>query len=228
MGNALYLLQPPNPSTIDSWLEFWQVLFADAPRVSKVVVQWETSPAEPGDVAGIAELAVSRGLEFETNVVMRLGQLSPAEARVPMRTRGVTSDADWAAVLEVATESDDTAGLRAFRAWRQMEYRRMVEAGRGQWWMGEIDGRAVTSAGIFWDERQQLARFQRVSTRKEERGQGCATGLLSAMLRDLALRKPRVSDTFIVAALGGQAERIYRRLGFEILGHQNELTGDRM
>jgi GNAT superfamily N-acetyltransferase len=227
MGNELYLRAPPDTSMLDAWLVRWLHQFAAAPRVSTVVLQWESRLGEPGDVAALGAAAATRGLEFDRNLVMRLERLVPAQARVPMRTRTVASDEDWVAVLAVATTSDMSDGLRAFTAWRQLEYRRLVEAGRGQWWMGEIDGRAVTSAGIFWDEREQLARFQRVDTRPEARGQGCATGLLHAMLADLATRQARLSDVVIVAALGGQGARIYRRLGFEPLAHQDAMLGDR-
>jgi hypothetical protein len=227
MGNELYLRTPPNLSTIDAWLARWLVQFADAPGVSKVVLQWEIPTEEPDHVAALAETAATRGLELDRNQVMRLERLVPATAHVPMRTRAVASDEDWAAVLAVATASDVRVGLREFKAWRQLEYRRLVESGRGEWWMGEIGGRVVTSAGIFWDESEQLARFQRVDTRADARGRGCATGLLHAMLTDLASCRPRLSDIVIVAALGSQAERIYHRLGFANVSRQDALLGDR-
>jgi hypothetical protein len=227
MGNQLYLQVPPDASTIDSWLERWQVVFADAPRVSQVVLQWERPIAIAGDVTGLGRAAAGRGLEFERNVVMRLECLRPVGVRVQMRTHAVASDEDWATVLAVATASDVSSGVREFKAWRQLGYRRLVEDGRGQWWMGEIEGRAVTSAGIFWDNSEHLARFQRVDTLANERGQGCATGLLHAMLTDLAINRPRLRDTVIVAALGGQAERIYRSLGFEAVSYQDALMGHR-
>lgn len=227
MGNVLFLPAPPSPSSLKSLLERWSQAFADAPGVTKLVLQWETPVEQPVDTATLAEAGGAHGLELDRDLVLRLRQFVPAEARVPMRARPVVSEEDWAAVLAVATPSDATPGRRAFTAWRQQEYRHMVELGRGLWWMGELDGQAVASAGIFWDEGGRLARFQRVDTREDARGQGCATGLLSAMLADLLARQPQLETCVIVAALGGQAERIYRRLGFEPVNHLDALWGDR-
>ena len=88
------------------------------------------------------------------------------------------------------------------------------------WWLAEADGRAVSSAGIFWDADGKLARFQSVDTRPEARGNGFCTGLLNAMVLDIQQRLPQLETCVIVAEVGAQAERIYRRVGFEPAGRQ--------
>jgi predicted GNAT family acetyltransferase len=102
-----------------------------------------------------------------------------------------------------------------------------VDAGRGLWWIAEADGQPVSTAGIFWDPLGKLARFQSVDTRPDARGNGFCTGLLNAMLLDLQQRLPRLETCVIMADVGSQAERIYRRLGFEPVGRQDALWGDR-
>jgi len=228
-GNFLFLPRAPRAADLSGRLEQWRTAFADAPGVEKVVLQWESGFEDSGIGNELADAARRRGLEPDIDVVLRLEQAAPREPRTPMRARFVESEADWATALEVATEPTDSASRRTFHAWRRREHRRLVEAGHGLWWIAaaEADGRPVSSAGIFWNDSGTLARFQSVDTRFDARGQGFATGLLSAMLVDIQRRLPRLETCVIVATLDSQAERIYRSLGFEALDRLESLWGDR-
>ena len=230
-GNVLILPAAPAPQTLGSLLERWRDEFAHAPGVSKTVLLWEAAhDASRADEPALESAATEHALAFECNLVLRLARrpAQPAQARVPMAARPVESDEDWAAVLQVATPRDAPPGQRAFIEWRQAEYRRLVQAGSGHWWLGEVDGEIVSSAGIFWDEGGRVARFQRVDTAEHARGQGCCTALISAMVVDTCRRLPRLQDCVIVAERGTQAERIYRRVGFDSYSRQNAIWGDRV
>jgi predicted GNAT family acetyltransferase len=144
-----------------------------------------------------------------------------------MRARPAATDGDWQAVLDIALDGEERPGRRAYHAWRRAEHRWLAESGRGLWWLAEADGRPVASAGIFWDAAGTLARFQDVDTVEHARNRGFASGLLSAMLTDVQQRLPGLETCVIVTAAGSQAERIYRRLGFEPVSRLQALWGDR-
>jgi ribosomal protein S18 acetylase RimI-like enzyme len=225
-GNVLCLPAPPRADDLPGLLEQWQMAFADAPGVAKVVLQWETRPEQSEDPE--LELAASEyGLTPARDIVLRLGTFSPSQPRVPMQARIVETDADWQAAVEVATDPNDSPGRKAFTAWRRAEHRTLADAGRGLWWLGEADGQPVSSAGIYWDKDGTLARFQSVDTRANARGQGFASALLSTMTEDIVGRLPRLETCVIVAEIDTQAERIYRRLGYEPASKQVALWGDR-
>jgi hypothetical protein len=227
-GNLLFLPASPRATDLPALLDRWRD-FAAGPGepLEKVVFQWETPLAAPPEDPALESTAATYGLVPDRNLVLRLATLAQAHARTPMRTRPVASTADWAAVAEIAAAPAASPGRRAYDLWRRKEHRRLVDAGRGLWWLAEADGRAVSTAGIFWDAPGKLARFQSVDTRADARGNGFCTGLLSAMLLDLQQRLPHLEACVIVAEVGAQAERIYRRLGFEPVSHQTALWGDR-
>jgi RimJ/RimL family protein N-acetyltransferase len=227
-GNLLFLPASPRAADLPALLDRWRD-FAAGPGepLEKVVFQWETPLAAPPEDPALESTAATYGLVPDRNLVLRLGTPTHQPARVPMHARPVASEADWAAAVEVAATPDSSPGRLAFDAWRRREHRRLVEAGRGMWWLAEADGRAVSSAGIFWDAQGKLARFQSVDTRPEARGNGFCTGLLNAMVRDIQQRLPQLETCVIVAEVGAQAERIYRRVGFEPASRQDALWGDR-
>lgn len=231
-GNMLLLPEVPAPADLPRLLDAWRQAFADAPGVAKTVLQWEATPARCARLAPAVETAAhTQNLILEHNVVLRLERRpsEPLAARAPVTVRPVLADADWSAVLAVANGDAETPGRREFNAWRQAEYRRLIDdTGRGQWWLVELNGEVVASAGIFWDESGRLARFQRVDTRADARGLGCCSALISTMVIDTARRLPELEECVIVAELGSQAERVYRRVGFEPYVHQDSIWGDRV
>jgi ribosomal protein S18 acetylase RimI-like enzyme len=226
-GNKLLLPAPPRPAEVPERVDQWRAAFADAPGVEKIVLQWETAYDDPATHPGLEQAGAAFGLELDRDVLLRLGTFKPVAPRTPMRARCASSDADWQAVLDVALDNEERPGRRAFHAWRRAEHRNLAEAGRGLWWLAEADRQVVASAGIFWDETGTLARFQDVDTVERARNRGFASGLLSAMLTDLPQRLPGLETCVIVTAGGSQAERIYRRLGFEPMSRLEALWGDR-
>jgi ribosomal protein S18 acetylase RimI-like enzyme len=219
-GNLLELADAPEPSALAGLVERWPALIGQ-PRPQRIVLQWETpTPSLTPELRAEAERLE---LEVEDNVVLRLD--GPAQHSAPggFVARPARSDADWAAALAVGTaEVPDHAD---FSASRQVAYRARAETGLGDWWIGELDGEVVSSAGIYWDEAGRIARYQAVDTLERARGRGCASALLGAMARDVQERLPALEAVVIVAEVGQQAERIYRRLGFAPVSWQSAVVG---
>src|SRR4051794_765317 len=199
-GNLLHLDEAPPPAALAGWLERWPSLIGDPPP-PRVVVEWEAE--QPTLTPQLRAEAAQLSLEVEDNVVLRLGALRAAEANGRFGARPARSDEDWAAALAVATA--ETPEHADFSRARQAHYRERAAAGRGDWWIGELDGEVVASAGIYWDEGGRTARYQAVDTVERARGRGCASALLSAMARDVTQRLPALAAVVIAAEVGGQA-----------------------
>ena len=157
------------------------------------------------------------GYELETSVVLEASRVVPPPRPNPdVTTRGLRSDEDWeqATRNQILCNEGEEPG-EAFRVFKQRQmrsYRRMAEAGMGDWF-GAFDGaRLVADLGLFLEDG--LARYQQVVTASAWRRRGiCATLVHAAACR--ALESMDTRTLVLVADHGGPAERIYRSLGFE-------------
>jgi predicted GNAT family acetyltransferase len=89
----------------------------------------------------------------------------------------------------------------------------MVDAGHGQWWGAFVDGRLLSSMGLF-TASPGLARFQTVKTHPEARGRGFAGTLVHAVSR-YGLDELGASTLVMVADPDYLAIRVYRSVGFD-------------
>ena len=89
----------------------------------------------------------------------------------------------------------------------------LVDAGRGTRFGAFVDGRLVSTAGIFVTE-EGVARFQSVETHPDHRRRGLAAAVAHAAGRH-GLDHLGVRTLVIVADTDGEAIGIYRRLGFD-------------
>ena len=105
-----------------------------------------------------------------------------------------------------------------FARQKNTQERRLVDAGRGTRFGAFVDGRLVSTAGIFVTE-EGLARFQSVETHPEHRRRGLASAVVHGAGRH-ALDHLGVRTLVIVADTDGEAIGVYRRLGFEDLERQ--------
>ena len=106
-------------------------------------------------------------------MVLTLGAPVPGHGPDGFTARICESDADWEAALAVgAADAPDQSDFQLRLA---QHHRAGAGAGFGEWWIGELDGRAVATAGIYWNDEGTIARYQRVDTREEVRRRGCAS-----------------------------------------------------
>lgn len=225
-GNLVVALAPVEPDAIPRWLAIWQQAFGSQPEIGHAWVQWET----PGDCApayqdDLARAAAERGLEVESNVVMAYALPQAPRPAPGLDIRPLDLAREWDATVDLALVAEPgSAAFSAFTAWQRGCFRRMLEAGHGQWWGAWRDGRLAGSAGLF--TRNGWARFQEVVTHPELRRRGVCSNLCHAMVEDLRARDP-AARVVIVAEPGSDAERVYLRLGFRPIGRQWTLMGAR-
>ena len=212
-GNYLLLAGPPNLSEIAAWQARFEAVFADVPAVRHKCLQW----LDDGRDTQFIRLAFERiGWEFDQTSVLSASKttpLRPAPAGVDFRE--ITSDADWAAVLEhqVLTRPDGfaVAAYRAFKIKRLSVFQALIAAGHGQWY-GAFKGQdMVADMGIF--HRKNISRFQEVSTHPAHRRQGICAALVHYVSSEEQAERPS-NKMVILADRGEPAERIYKSLGY--------------
>jgi hypothetical protein len=219
-GNFLELDAPPAPEELPGWLERWEQVMGEPPP-RKRILSWETE--EPSLTPELAEASKALGLEPEQDVVLTLRELVPRAGPEGFVARPCRSDADWETAYEIGAA--DSPGQADFHRRLQRHHRARAEEGFGEWWLGELGGRAVATAGIYWNDEATLARYQRVDTREEARRKGCASALLTAMALDVRERLPDLDEIVIVAEVGEAGEQVYRRLGFAAASYAPALVG---
>jgi predicted GNAT family N-acyltransferase len=131
---------------------------------------------------------------------------------------------EWSALLELL--SGDSPQHREFWNWRMATYQQLIDRRAGQWWLGWSEGESVTTAGIFWSTigAAPLASIQHVFTREDRRNLGFCTTLIGTMVTAHRKRRPQ-DEIVIIAKTGGQAERVYQRVGFRRVCSISTLIG---
>jgi ribosomal protein S18 acetylase RimI-like enzyme len=177
-----------------------------------------------GTVLAEEELAAA-GLSLERNTVMTASQVRPpARPNTAAAYRPVTSDDDWARLLELTLvcSPSDTPGYVEFTRRRMSAERGLTEAGWATWF-GAFDGdRLQASLGLVSDG-SGVARFQNVQTHPDDRGQGLASSLVHRA-STYGFDELGAHTLVMVADPGYLAIRIYRLLGFADTQTQVQLT----
>ena len=206
-GNFLLLAVPPEPGTAGHWVETFEREFPDALHRAFGV---DGTGGSVADLAPFAEL----GYKSEASAVMTAREVHPpARPHPTAEVRPLTSDGDWAQHVEVAIAGEPEHYSVEFVSRRAEAHRRNIENGHGQWFGAFLDGRLVSSLGIF-TAPGGLARFQEVKTRPEARGQGLAGTLVHAASRH-AFDEMGAETLVMVADPDYVAIRVYRSVGFD-------------
>ena len=175
---------------------------------------WDRADCEGLERAGFERL----GFMLDETVLFRVG--TPAdEERIPEDVRSIGGE--WAAVFDLLDLCFTPGGVRAeghrnFLRLLLKRYEMLVAAGRGHWFGVFRGGELVGTCGVF--EHEGLARFQLVAVHPEHRRQGLCATLVAEVAR-LTRRQWPAAQILIGASPGTEAERIYRRLGFEPVEH---------
>lgn len=166
------------------------------------------------------------GFEVERLAVLRSDGVGRQhlQASQPPIVRPLVSDEDWAAETAIAFELEPDGDAAHLEFTRRVGVVERAAVGRGSMlWLGVEDGgRIVATAGVA-DAGDRLARFQDVQTREPFRRRGYAGALVLAGVRAAAAAFG--SEGFVlVAEAAGPAIGLYRRLGFEQVETQVQLT----
>ena len=211
-GNFLLFSNPP----IEGDFTRWQALFAreigEPPAVNHQVFAWD---APQGDL-GEAGQFLNQGFRLINDAVMVLDALIvPPDPAIAVNIRPLESEFDWAQALEnqieCSSDEDDKSGFREFITIKMRRYRRMVEAGLGNWFGAFSGGRLSADCGVF--QQDAIGRFQSVGTHPDFRRRGIAAKLVHEA-GQWALNQFKLDRLVIVAEENSSAQRIYQSLGF--------------
>jgi ribosomal protein S18 acetylase RimI-like enzyme len=209
-GNQL-VIGPPAEHDLAAVLAVWRDQFA-ASAVPSIVLLWEIDAA-----GGATPMPAWDGLVADDNAVLVLDESPPGDPAI----RLVDDDAGWRAITALAAVDDgDPTG---FWAWLYRGYRMLVDDGRACFAAARDGDAAITAGGVVVGAG--VARFQNIMTAAAHRNRGWAARLC----RQLAARAfaAGARQVVVVAERDGQAERLYRRLGFRLVGYQRSLVGPR-
>jgi len=212
-GNYLLLERPPAKAEIAGWIARFDTLFADVAEVKHKCLQWQ----DDGQNSHIMRAEFERlGWKFDQTSVLAATKSIPLRP-VPegLELREVSGGADWAKVLEhhVLTRPEGFAvtPYRAFKTKRLENFQKLVSMGHGHWYGAFKGAELVADMGIF--HREDISRFQEVSTHPAHRRQGICAALVHYV--SCAEQAARPGNRMVILADRGEpAERIYKSLGY--------------
>jgi len=211
-GNFLLFRSSPVHNDFIRWQELFSLEIGTPPEVVHKVFGWDSPIGDLGEV----EPFIEQGFRLNQNAVLETSKPIPPSWFSPeINIRPLISDADWLQAFDNQKacwpeENIDPDHL-AFMAIQMDRYRRMADAGLGDWFGAFIGGRLVADLGVFHDH--QIGRYQSVETHPDFRRRGIAGSLVVEAGR-LALEKYYLDKLVIVAEENSAAQRLYQNLGF--------------
>jgi ribosomal protein S18 acetylase RimI-like enzyme len=203
--------QPPGEHDFDRWRELFGREFAHRPEVRHMTFQWDTCHQE-----GAIEPFLAAGFELDSNLTLRAMEVNPPpKVNVDVEVRRIVGDEEWEAALENQLlrreERWEPRGYATFMQRKMVAFRRLVDAGRGDWYGAFLGKELVADLGLFRDG--EIARFQNVGTHPDYRRRGIC-GTLVYRVSKAALESQGAQELVMVADEHYHAARIYESVGF--------------
>lgn len=211
-GNLLYFDHAPAKDDFHRWMDSFEREFGDLTEARHVLFVWDMPSREPGNTHPFIEA----GFDIQHNVTLAAQSVvAPPHLNTDIDVRPITSDDDWAAVLDAKLRlRDPRLDPETFAPFKKtwLEGRRkLAESGHGGWYGAFINDRLVADLGLFHDG--PLARFQDVTTETDFRRRGICGTLVYEISRQ-ALNSDRIKTLVMVADENYYAARIYESVGF--------------
>jgi ribosomal protein S18 acetylase RimI-like enzyme len=210
-GNFLLLSSPPPTGETQRWLARFDDEF---PTASHVALGFDGVRGTLDELAGFT----AAGLSCEAQCVMTAKSVhEPPRPNREATYRPFDSDADWGQHVQLRVETRDEIhesedAYRAFVTRSSGTRRRLVDAGHGAWFGAFVDGRLMSSMGLF-RAGDGLARFQSVETHPDARNRGLA-GTLVHYVSQYGFEMLGATTLVMVADPTYLAIRVYRSVGF--------------
>ena len=219
-GNFLAFEAPPRQGDAERWLERFDRSIASRQPTSHVLFCWDAPDGERGEVEAFLE----RGFSVEESVVLTSAEaVRPERGTEEIEVRELTHDEEWeqATRAQIACRDMERYSLASYEPFKRRQmglYRRMVEAGRGAWFGAFSNDLLVGDLGVFVTSLGQagrsVARYQSVETIPSWRRLGVAATLVYEAAR--STQAAHGSEQLVIQTEpGSEAERLYRRVGFE-------------
>lgn len=219
-GNLLLFDTAPTAGDRERWEQAFAEEFADLPDARHRTFGWDLADGDEG-AAGTEFEACGYRLERSVGLIADAAQLRPhprenREVSVrPLDPEPSADGAAWEQVAELHAAARDPEidehEHRAFTAQRLADWRKLFRAGRGAWYVAELDGQVVGSCGIVVTAGR--GRYQAVDTAGAHRRRGiCSRLLVSAAAHAADAYAAR--RMAIAADPGYHALGLYESLGF--------------
>jgi ribosomal protein S18 acetylase RimI-like enzyme len=217
-GNFVLLDRPPAASDVPRVLGLVDAAFPEAAHRAVGVDGTDDLSHATGPLR-------AAGLAAEVAAVMTAtGTRPPPRPNEQATYRPLVDDDDWRQRVALAVRVDQDhppEEYLAFARARAATNRALTEAGHGQWWGAFVDGRLVSTLGLF-RAGDGLARFQTVETDPDFRGRGLAGTLVHRAAR-WGLTELGARTLVMVADPEYTAIRVYRSVGFSETERQTQL-----
>ena len=206
-GNFLLLAEPArDEADARRWLEVFEAAFPDA-RHRTLGIDGASGSAD------VAAPFAALGMDVDASSVMTATSVhEPPRPNRDATYRALETDADWEQHVELTMAGETIGYSREFVEARAAQHRRLVEDGHGQYWGAFVDGRLLSSMGLY-RASEGLARFQTVKTHPDARGRGLAGSLVHAISR-FGFAELDAETLVMVADPDYLAIRVYRSVGF--------------
>jgi RimJ/RimL family protein N-acetyltransferase len=211
-GNLLIFDKPPKLDDYEKWVELFKKEFTD-PRIYHITLAWDSGTG----IVPQAERFIENGYKLETTGVMSATSvIKPVKFSESLEVRPLRSKSEWDDMIQVQIDSSHDympkAEWESFYRKQAIRYQKMVDAGMGHWFGGFIDGKLVSSLGLF--HNNGLGRFQIVSTHPDHTRKGYCSTLVYKSAQ-YAFDKMGVKDLVMCADPDYFAINIYESCGFQ-------------
>jgi ribosomal protein S18 acetylase RimI-like enzyme len=211
-GNLLILKNAPLAKDAEHWIDLFRTQIRPLDRGT--IMTWDT-----GELASDAAAAFDAlGFSMSTGSILTLRDLQRPlhfNSNVELIEAG-RDDALWESAVQIDVDAfaAEFGGPKyePYARKRIAHQRKMVEHGMGKWYVATIGGEMAGSLGIFSGD--SFCRFQDIAVRKDFQRQGIASTMTHEVARRAREEWPALTQV-IIAESNGNAQRIYRSVGFE-------------
>lgn len=211
-GNLLLFKKAPIESSFKEWKTSFRKEF-DPQKYHHITLAWDCIEGEIGEV----EPFLKEGFELERSIVLTAESVStPPKLNESIEIHQVESEHDFKSCLEIQIGSaNDHLSIETWRSFysaQMKNYRKMIAAGLGNWFIAKRNGEPAGSLGLFYDG--EIGRFQIVSTDPKHQRNGVCSSLVYSVAK-YAIEELGLKKLVMVADENYHAAKIYESVGFK-------------
>jgi len=211
-GNYIIFNYAPRVGDLKTWKNLFVKEFLYYEKLNHLVFTWDTGKEEKG----IIEEFLQAGFEFDTALILTANEVKPPRhINDTINIRKLATDKEWESVIRLQLLCVDPKFkndyFESFKRRQFASYKKIAEAGIGNWFGAFLDNQLIADLGIFYEG--PIARFQNVETHPDFRGQGIC-GSLVYQTAQIAFNEFAVDTLVMEADANYHAASIYESLGF--------------